>query len=358
MEPGNKNKKTVHLVMVGACYLDTILTVPHFPDEDAKLRATALQVRRGGNCPNTLEVLQQLLSATTPNNQQQQEHQPIIKPHLVTCLPHRQASATHKILESFGAATVVDFGHCLFRDGCDEAASSYILRSKATGSRTIVNYNELPEMTADEFDETASRLIAEHGGDDSEFWWHFEGRIPKTTLHCIRYVRRLFLPGTTVSVEVEKPDREGLDDLAAESDVVFYSRSWAEYCVRFRRRQSAVKRLSLIQLPPLAESGIYRARDLSKDRVGFIKSFTHCPANPSGGDISVVDTIGAGDTFIAGMLYGLICHTHDWSLEAKLAFAVSLSTAKVQREGFAGLAAAVLETEQEEQQQQPPSPPR
>jgi hypothetical protein len=54
-----------------------------------------------------------------------------------------------------------------------------------------------------------------------------KGRIPETTLRCIRYLRQA-LPGSTISVEVEKPNREGLVELAAEADVVFYSRSWAE----------------------------------------------------------------------------------------------------------------------------------
>ena len=36
------------------------------------------------------------------------------------------------------------------------------------------------------------------------------------------------MPSSTVSVEVEKPNREGLVELAAEADVIFYSRSWAE----------------------------------------------------------------------------------------------------------------------------------
>lgn len=47
-------------------------------------------------------------------------------------------------------------------------------------------------------------------------------------------------------------------------------------------------------------------------------------------------TVGAGDTFIAAMLYGLHADAC-WSPEAKLAFAVGLATKKVQREGFAGL---------------------
>ena len=48
--------------------------------------------------------------------------------------------------------------------------------------------------------------------------------------------------------------------------------------------------------------------------------------------------IGAGDTFIAGMIFGLLRHDRDWNPEAKLRFAVDLATAKVQREGFEGLA--------------------
>jgi ketohexokinase len=53
-----------------------------------------------------------------------------------------------------------------------------------------------------------------------------KGRLPETTLRCIRYLR-LVTSGSTISVEVEKPGREGLVELAAEADVVFYSRSWA-----------------------------------------------------------------------------------------------------------------------------------
>ncbi|KAK1754652.1 hypothetical protein QBC47DRAFT_384538 [Echria macrotheca] len=204
-----------HIVLVGACYLDTILEVPRFPLEDSKLRATGLQVRRGGNCPNTLEVLLQLLSG-----------QDDVKPHLVSCLPNQQSAATRKILSSFGpdaAAVEVDFRHCLYRQDHHEPASSYIIRNCETGSRTIVNFNDLPEMTAEEFSTIANEIM-QAGGD---YWWHFEGRIPETTLQCIRHIRNV-LPTCTISVEVEKPNREGLVELAAEADVVFYSRSWAE----------------------------------------------------------------------------------------------------------------------------------
>lgn len=42
----------------------------------------------------------------------------------------------------------------------------------------------------------------------------------------IKHIRRQF-PSVRVSVEVEKPQRPGLQELAVEADVVFYSKSWA-----------------------------------------------------------------------------------------------------------------------------------
>jgi ketohexokinase len=130
--------------------------VPYYPEEDSKLRATNLQVRRGGNCPNTLEVLQQLL---------RNESEQLVTPHLISCMPTAGSPATKRILESFGSDTPVDFSRCIYRD-CDEPASSYIM-SAATGSRTLVNYNNLPEMTYDEF-----TAIADEIGDNA--WFHFE----------------------------------------------------------------------------------------------------------------------------------------------------------------------------------------
>ncbi|KAM5342602.1 hypothetical protein ACJ41O_013568 [Fusarium nematophilum] len=196
--------------------------VPFFPSEDSKLRATSLNIRRGGNCPNSLEVLEQLLT-----------ERDVLEVHLVSPLPSASSPATRRIISSFGPVSKIDFRHCLYREESTEAASSYIIRSEASGSRTLVNYNDLPEMTVEEFEPIVRSFAPTH-----ETWWHFEvdsiesswneqGRIPDTTLQCIRLLRNV-LPNTRISVEVEKPGREGLPELAGEADVVFYSRSWAE----------------------------------------------------------------------------------------------------------------------------------
>jgi ketohexokinase len=48
-------------------------------------------------------------------------------------------------------------------------------------------------------------------------------------------------------------------------------------------------------------------------------------------------TIGAGDTFIAGILFGLLCHYNEWEWARKLRFANELAGRKVVQEGFQGL---------------------
>ena len=57
----------------------------------------------------------------------------------------------------------------------------------------------------------------------------WQGRIPEVTLECMRHLRKHFA-AVKISVEVEKPTRTGLQDLAAEADVIFYSKSWALVC--------------------------------------------------------------------------------------------------------------------------------
>lgn len=132
---------------------------------------------------------------------------------------------------------------CVYRSGHAAPASSYILRSAATGSRTIVNHSDLPEMTAGEFRGVADRFFDSHahsgGGTPVSSWWHFEGRIPETTLACMQHLieKRDASNDVTISVEVEKPGREGLRDLAAVADVVFYSKTWAQVSQPSRRPQ-------------------------------------------------------------------------------------------------------------------------
>ena len=105
-----------------------------------------------------------------------------------------------------------------------------------------------------------------------------QGRAPETTLQCMRYLRQAS-PGCTISVEVEKPGREGLVELAAEANVVFYSRGWAEVrrCVTSHEIRKLNRKL---------EPGVRKSGGVSEGRGGVIviarvSCVLLCPLEPA-----------------------------------------------------------------------------
>ena len=78
-------------------------------------------------------------------------------------LPSNPSETIQSSLGSF-----VDLTHCLYRPESNEPASSYIIKSRAKDTRTIVNYNNLSEMSFDEFKVAADRI------SDDAVWYHYE----------------------------------------------------------------------------------------------------------------------------------------------------------------------------------------
>ena len=381
--------KRTMLVTVGACAIDTILTVPHYPGEDEKLRATSLTKRRGGNTANTLEVLQQITpfkdraddeSSDTRGQSTTTEASSGLELYLIATLPARECVQTAFIASSFehsNASAKVSLEYCIYREQATEPVSSYIVSGESTSSRTIINHNALPEMDLQEFENLTRELLRPTTLDIVDvLWFHFEGRIPETTRSCIAYLRNRFVFRSSgysvlnhidlkISVELEKPHREGLQQLALLADVVFCSKSWAQAegyqdpqtCLRAqakvleasRDRYFARDRLLVCAWGNLGACALSLP---SRPKYQDLKSslsyeVVHSPAFISD-EKPIVDTTGAGDTFIAGMLFGLICRgrTQDrshttrarvWSLDQMLRFANGLAGRKILQHGFRGL---------------------
>lgn len=357
------------LVGFGAIAIDTILTVPHFPPEDSKLRATKVTKRRGGNIGNTFEVLNQLRAEVS---------RPKHTLYLLASLPEAESDATSFIERSFVLAvdghledSWVNTRYCLFNNRVKEPISSYIVSSQETGTRTIINHNDIQEMSLHNF-ESAMNDIRKQVGVRMRYWCHFEGRIPHVTSACIKQLRSGMMTmenvpkepirtGDTVSVEIEKPGREGLQDLAYLANVVFYSKSWAEAeghknaeeCVKSQAQRSLEARSPVAfaygqtMICTWGEQGAYAVRFAplaGKNEVVFEEE-ARSPAFEA--SAPVVDTVGAGDSFIAAMLFGFMKQPRTAadqregaqveSLQEILNFACMVAGLKVVQDGFRDL---------------------
>lgn len=281
---------------VGVATLDIVLEVAAFPQEDQEVRALARSRRRGGNAANSLGLLAQLGHAATWMG---------------------------VIGDDPDAQFVVE---ALTQDGVahDRAVrvpgagvpTSYVCLSQARGSRTILHYRDLPELTAAEF-----ARVPLAGFD----WVHFEGRNPQETAAMLLRARQE-RPQATLSLELEKP-RPGLEALLGEVDVLLIGRGFAE-------AQGGVDPEAFLR-GLLPRSGSKRAFLAWGAEGGYALGpegvICRCPSFPPA---RVVDTLGAGDVFNAGVIHALLSGCDE---PAALEFACCLAGYKCGQRGFEGL---------------------
>jgi ketohexokinase len=287
---------------VGIATLDLINEVAAYPPEDAEVRVLEQRVVRGGNCANTLAVLAQLGHACA---------------WVGTLADDTGGGQILADLAARGIAT----GHAVRVPGA-ATPTSYVSLSRASGSRTIVHYRRLPELSASDF---AAVPLA---GLD---WVHLEGRAPEETTGIIARIRHE-VPGLPISLELEKP-RPGIELLLDGPDVLMVSRTYALDQVgadvdpgRFLAELADRASARLLVLGWGAAGAWLLERGGSPLRV------------PAVAPVRVVDTLGAGDVLNAGVIDGLI---RGREAEAVLRGAVYLAGLKCGRLGLDGLADAI-----------------
>lgn len=257
-----------HILAVGNATLDVINIVDSYPHEDQEVRAQSQHRNRGGNATNTLVVLSQLghdcawagTLAAEPDAE-------------------RIEADLHEHRIDLGAVHTVANG---------KVPTSYVTLSRLSGSRTIVHFRDLPEYHSRDF----ARIDLERFD-----WIHFEGRnVAEVKVMLERLHREQ--PQVRCSIEVEK-QREGIEQLFGYADLLMFSR---EYALRMGS-QSAGQFLQRMQRMGLSAQmtctwGERGAHALNREGEIF-----HAPAfSPS----LVVDTLGAGDVFNAGIIDQLV----------------------------------------------------
>ena len=256
------------ILALGIATLDIICSLAAFPPEDAKLRALGRRMVRGGNAANTAVVLSQL------------GHQCRWAGALA-----RDAEAD-LVLADFARYGINDGDCCWHEQGV--TPTSYVWQSQATASRTIVHHRQLAEFSHENF-----LALDLHGLD----WLHFEGRHCEETGKMLATARQ-HAPGLPLSLEVEKY-RPGIEGLFCDPDVTIFSRDYAAYF----SLASAPELLAMLALKygerdrvcTWGEQGAW-----SRDKDGQL-SHAAAVVPPR-----LVDTLGAGDTFNAGLIDALL----------------------------------------------------
>ncbi|MDZ7804730.1 PfkB family carbohydrate kinase [Thiohalophilus sp.] len=284
------------ILCTGIATLDIINQVDHYPAEDEELRATAQFVRHGGNAANSACVMSQF------NHQVE----------LLTTLGEDAAGQRIcRDLQHYGVNTrrIVTLAQ-------GRTPTSYITLNQGTGSRTIVHYRDLPELRPGDF---PLREVERYD------WFHFEGRNIESlkTILAQLAAQRIDQP---VSIEIEKP-RPGIEQLYPYADILLFSRAFArahDYtCADALFDDLRRHDISAILICAWGDEGAF-ACDAQGNRY-------HAPASVP---IRVIDTLGAGDTFNAGMILALL---EGRPLDSALSTACELAGRKVGQNGLADL---------------------
>jgi len=256
---------------MGVATLDIVNEVPAYPPEDGEVRAEHQRFRRGGNAANTLEVLAQMghgchwagVWADEPDGRW-----------IVADLEARGVGTETGIKVAPG-----------------KSPTSYITLAGDTGSRTIVHFRDLPELRADDL--AAIDLAAYR-------WIHLEARPNTSEISRMQHLIRERSPGALISLEVEKP-REGLSHCLHDPDVVLFAGDYARG-QGFDGPEAFLRSLDPSAVPGLKVCTWGEEGAAALDNAGRMhRTGAHPPAR-------VVDTVGAGDTFNAGLIDALIDH--------------------------------------------------
>jgi ketohexokinase len=279
-----------NILAIGIATLDIINTVESYPDEDSEQRALSQNQTRGGNATNTLTVLSQLGHHCTWGG-------------VLIDEPDSQ------VIKHDLRSNHIDFTACK-RLASGKMPTSYITLNQQSGSRTIVHHRDCPEFSFEDF----SKI------DLTKFdWVHFEGRNVAETRLMLLHLKKHH-PQLPCSLEIEKlrPDIELLFELPT---VLLFSQHYAQS----RGFADAISLLCSLNSNIIASCawGKQGAWAINQHQKIF-----HSPAFPPE---QIIDTLGAGDTFNAGLIHSLVNNTE---LPIALTYACRLAGHKCGQVGF------------------------
>ncbi|XP_056887336.1 ketohexokinase isoform X3 [Takifugu flavidus] len=275
------------ILCVGLVCLDIINVVDKYPEEDTDSRCLSQRWQRGGNASNSCTVLS-LLGASS------------------AFMGSLAAGPVANFIVDDFLSRAIDVSAVVWQVKGETPCACCVV-CPTTGSRTVVLFDtNLPDVTAENFSNVDLRQFK---------WVHLEGRNAEEQVKMVQQVEvhNASVPPqqrVTVSVEIEKA-REPLYQLFPHGDVVFVSKDVARH-FGFLTAEAALRgfyprvKQGAVLICAWAEKGA--------DALGPDGLIVHSDAFPPE---SLVDTLGAGDTFNAAVIYTL---SNGGSLQEALTF--------------------------------------
>lgn len=278
------------ILLVGNCVLDQIWELAQYPTEDQETRVLSKDRMLGGNACNSAQVLHDLGNEVE----------------LVSSFANDSTAAW--MLNELASKGISTRFSSLKNTGI--SAESSIWLNSQNGSRTIVHHRDLAELSLRDLQKIPLQRFQ---------WIHFEGR----NIHNLQ--KFLVLQKNIrhiTSLEIEKP-RGGIEQLITSVNTVIVSRAYLQH--RQISASQCIREFSLLNpsaniVCTLGESGVLAQSDQGK-RISL----------PAEKVSKVIDTTGAGDCFIAGLIHRL---TNQDDFESALVFANELAARKIQIKGL------------------------
>ncbi|XP_026258031.2 ketohexokinase isoform X1 [Urocitellus parryii] len=292
------------ILCVGLVVLDIINVVDKYPEEDTDSRCLSQRWQRGGNASNSCTVLS-LLGA--PCAFMGSLASGPVADFVLDDLRRYSVDLRYTVFQTLGSIPI-----------------STVIINETSGSRTILHaYRNLPDVSAKDFEKV----------DLTRFKWiHIEGRNVSEQIKMLQRIehhnaRQPPEQKIRVSVEIEKP-REELFQLFGYGELVFVSKDVAKH-LGF---QSAVEALrGLYGRVRKGATLVCAWAEEGADALGPDGQLLHSDAFPPP---RVVDTLGAGDTFNASVIFSL---AQGKSMQEALRFGCQVAGKKCGLQGFDGI---------------------
>ncbi|XP_036027035.1 ketohexokinase isoform X1 [Onychomys torridus] len=292
------------ILCVGLVVLDIINVVDKYPEEDTDRRCLSQRWQRGGNASNSCTVLSLLGARCAFMGSLAPGH---VADFVLDDLRRHSVDLRYAVHQTEGSIP-----------------TSTVIINEASGSRTILHaYRNLPDVSAKDFEKV----------DLTRFKWiHIEGRNASEQVKMLQrieqYNAKQPLPQRVrVSVEIEKP-REELFQLFGYGEVVFVSKDVAKH-LGFQSAAEALR--GLYGRVKKGATLVCAWAEEGADALGPDGQLLHSDAFPPP---RVVDTLGAGDTFNASVIFSL---SKGNSMQEALRFGCQVAGRKCGLQGFDGI---------------------